>query len=119
MTTKDDPELFALIVSEYTPYDGFEEFHEGFLDFEHGLHHNPYDASRGKISKRKPGLVAKRLPGGTFKRSEGHNASRMAAKFSTAAPLRHRPIRHRKKHRTRFHDRRISPSILPLPIENM
>jgi hypothetical protein len=48
MTTKDDPEIFALIVSEYTPYDGFEEFHEGFVDFEHGLHHNPYDALLSK-----------------------------------------------------------------------
>ena len=46
--TNIDRELFFSIASDYTPYDQFEEFHEGFLDFEHGLHHNPYDASPGK-----------------------------------------------------------------------
>ena len=48
MTISDDAEIFALIVSEYTPYDGFKEFHQGFVDFEHGLHHNPYDALPSK-----------------------------------------------------------------------
>ena len=46
--TNIDRELFFSIASDYTPYDQFEEFHEGFLDFEHGLHHNPYDALPGK-----------------------------------------------------------------------
>ena len=46
--TNIDRELFFSIASDYTPYDQFEEFHEGFLDFEHGLHHNPYDASPGE-----------------------------------------------------------------------
>ena len=46
--TNIDRELFFSIASDYTPYDQFEEFHEGFLDFEHGLHHNTHDASPGK-----------------------------------------------------------------------
>ena len=47
--TNIDRELFFSIASDYTPYDQFEEFDEGFLDFEHGLHHDPYVASPGGI----------------------------------------------------------------------
>ena len=46
--TNIDRELFFSIAWEYSPYDQFEEFHEGFLDFEHGFRHNPYDALPGK-----------------------------------------------------------------------
>jgi hypothetical protein len=34
-----------LLTSEHAPY---EAFWEGFVDFRHGLHHNPYDAAPAK-----------------------------------------------------------------------
>ena len=96
--TNIDRELFFSITSDYTPYDQFEEFHEGFLDFKHGLHHNPYDVLPGKDFEAQAWACGQEAAVRYVRAAGEHNTSASPSREHSVYTLRPRGVRHERHH---------------------